>query len=56
MYNLKYDGNYSMEATLICRLLFPVGDFGLQIYHYFGENWVNVKLSYNDDFQKEILL
>lgn len=55
MCNLKYDGiNYSMEATLIYRLI--VGDCGLQIYCYFGENWVNAKLSYKDDFQKEIFL
>ena len=53
---MKYDDvNYSVEVTLVCRPLFPVGDFILQIYHYFGENWINVNFSYkyNDDFQKE---
>lgn len=35
---MTYDGiNYCMELTLTYRPLFPVGDFGLKIYHYFGD-------------------
>lgn len=54
--NVIYDDiDFSMETTLICWALVAVGDFGMHSYHYCGEGWVNVKLSYiyNDDFQKE---